>query len=586
MTETNENLCKKGKLHVKQEAVIFAALFLVISLVAVYFTTQKQGYELDELYSFGYANGSYMPLMEGTTQEYTLKNFIDEYVFADSFGKTVNNFLAGVQDIFQNGIKESNLYKEYKRAMLCEKELAWHDAEYFRNYITAEPGAQFEYLSVYNNMYYDNHPPFYLMLIHTMSSLFPGQFSKYMGFAINYLALMGSCAMLYALVKRLSGSAFMAQGIMLTYGLSTGFTASMTFYRMYGVLTFFTLWFVYAHVCLLQSDWVFTPKRVIALGASAILGFYTHYYFIVFAALLAFFTLVLQVVQKNTKAIKQYLLTGFCAGVISFIIWPFSIWRILFSYRSYDALEQLKTGDHWLRLQEYSAIVRDNVFAGSNFLLVLAVAAIITAFVLAYRQGKKKTVAIGLLMLLPVILDIFIISNVAPYSRERYIANTFPFIVAGVAFAVTYLFQLVTKATKITLKNVIIPLAVCVGVSAVGLITVPQEHLYPVSAAKQELLQKYEGSKCIFAYKKWSKYTQNVLDFLHYDETLLLEIENMDYLYSQAADLQGQDVLLYIDRELDYQEITALIKQNMHAADVELLSTDAGGYADIYHICW
>lgn len=47
----------------------------------------------------------------------------------------------------------------------------------------------FDYLSVYFNVKDDNHPPVHFMLLHTMSSLFGGTLSPWLGCFINLVCL-------------------------------------------------------------------------------------------------------------------------------------------------------------------------------------------------------------------------------------------------------------------------------------------------------------------------------------------------------------------------------------------------------------
>lgn len=51
--------------------------------------------------------------------------------------------------------------------------------------------------------YGDNHPPFFYLLVHFSALLLGGGFSKYTVFLVNLPALLASCLVLVALLRRL-----------------------------------------------------------------------------------------------------------------------------------------------------------------------------------------------------------------------------------------------------------------------------------------------------------------------------------------------------------------------------------------------
>ena len=69
------------------------------------------------------------------------------------------------------------------------EEPVWISAEQFRDYVTVDGDDAFDYLSVYFNVKDDNHPPVHFMLLHTMSSLFGGTLSPWLGCFINLVCL-------------------------------------------------------------------------------------------------------------------------------------------------------------------------------------------------------------------------------------------------------------------------------------------------------------------------------------------------------------------------------------------------------------
>ena len=98
--------------------ILFAAI-LVLQLVCMFFyANAKQGYFVDELWSYGLANSYYHP------------------------------------DVGWNGALQKG----------------WVTGNYFHDYLRVLPDQRFAYGSVIYNQVYDYHPPLFYMVLHTISS--------------------------------------------------------------------------------------------------------------------------------------------------------------------------------------------------------------------------------------------------------------------------------------------------------------------------------------------------------------------------------------------------------------------------------
>ena len=130
----------------------------------------KEGYHMDELLSFELADARYNPWIVPTQPEGRLAKFVREEIQGDSFGETLMNLKSTVTDVLKN--RGSSKLLSYKADVY--EEPAWITSGQFRDYVTVDGSDAFDYLSVYFNVKDDNHPPVHFMLLHTMSSLFPG----------------------------------------------------------------------------------------------------------------------------------------------------------------------------------------------------------------------------------------------------------------------------------------------------------------------------------------------------------------------------------------------------------------------------
>lgn len=122
--------------------------------------------------------------------------------------------------------------------------------------------------------------PLFYLLIHAVSSVFPGTFSKWIGLAVNLAAFAVTLAALYALARRLIGSREWALACVALYGASAMGLSTMLYIRMYMLLTMFSVLLGYVVVLLCESASV---PRLLALTAVIFLGLFTQYFFVFIA---------------------------------------------------------------------------------------------------------------------------------------------------------------------------------------------------------------------------------------------------------------------------------------------------------------
>ena len=101
---------------------LIMVLILVVQLLNVlYWGSKKEGYYIDELWTYGLANSYEAPFL------WEKAGYMNE----------------------------------------------WHEPEFYMDYLVANEGEKFAFHSVYENQARDVHPPFYYMILHTVCSLFP-----------------------------------------------------------------------------------------------------------------------------------------------------------------------------------------------------------------------------------------------------------------------------------------------------------------------------------------------------------------------------------------------------------------------------
>ncbi len=145
-------LLKKWNLKVVMIIILVFQLFHL-----VYWDIQKEGYYLDEIWSYGLANGYYEPFFQ-----------------------------------------EQNDYMNVE-----------HSADYYTRWITTGEHS-FQYDSVYYNQTKDVHPPLFYYALHTICSMFPNTFSKWFGLTINLIFFALTQFILYSISAELFGGGKLA----------------------------------------------------------------------------------------------------------------------------------------------------------------------------------------------------------------------------------------------------------------------------------------------------------------------------------------------------------------------------------------
>ncbi|MBQ8281344.1 MAG: glycosyltransferase family 39 protein [Lachnospiraceae bacterium] len=271
------NSLKRVSVYTILVAVILA---LALGRIVYLFAFEKTGLHSDEIWSYGLANGYYLPYVY---EDYTRENDIN-----------LNDWISG---------------------------------EYLKDYITVQPGERFSYGSVIYNLKADFHPPLYFSILHTISSFFPDTYSLWFGFAINIVVFIVLGIYLYKLAKKITGSEAAALVIVVYYVLCAGGVNTFLYIRHYAMLTMFGVMTVYYHYRIIDGEEHAFRKNWWKLLLAVLGGCMTQYMFLGFAFGLAVVYCFCFLIRKMYKKLVVYmgimlgsvdcvfLLTGFATGV-------------------------------------------------------------------------------------------------------------------------------------------------------------------------------------------------------------------------------------------------------------------------------
>ena len=243
----------------------FLLLLVIIVQLAVilHYTFERQNLFVDEVWTFNTANHYYFPFLFQSTEPYLNQ---------------------------------------------------WLPASFWVNSVVVDPDHTFSYDSVFYNMSLDNQPPFYFMVIHTICSLFPGEFSRWFGIVPNLLFFVLGQLTLYMIGLKLFGKNATALGLCLLYGSCWGTINNVMLIRMYTMLTFFAILTYWVHLQMIEEvkefkEQQFSKKTLILVFIISVFGFLTHYFFLVYASYMFLGTVLLLLFYHRTHMIKRYFFT-------------------------------------------------------------------------------------------------------------------------------------------------------------------------------------------------------------------------------------------------------------------------------------
>ena len=210
--------------------IIFAVILFVQIVFMLYYCNMKQGFFVDEIWSYGLSNSYY-----------------HAQIWED------------------NGLDNVKI-----------------EPEIFKSYLTVNKGEEFSYGSVIYNQTHDAHPPLFYMVLHTISSFFPGKFSKWFGLIPNVIYFAIAMYLLLRVARCISKKNIFNILVLVLYGFSIGAVNSVTYVRMYMLLTVWCLFFLLENIQIYKEEKI-TVKRFVLLCIATFGGLYTHFFFIIFA---------------------------------------------------------------------------------------------------------------------------------------------------------------------------------------------------------------------------------------------------------------------------------------------------------------
>lgn len=219
----------------------------------------------------------------------------------------------------------------------------WHSKEYFQDYLAVQEEERGDFVPVYENQKNDVHPPLFYLLLRIFMEMAPGEFSKWPGIILNILLAIPNTILTFMILKKLlTGKGKEVKALILTaaVGLTVAGISMVVYIRMYMLLTLMVTLTIWLHLKLWQSKKV-DFRLLTGIGVTTLLGVLTQYYYLFFLVPLWVVLAVKYAREKRWKELGAYTAALGIAGVVSLLIWPYSIQHMFFGYRGQGVLASL-----------------------------------------------------------------------------------------------------------------------------------------------------------------------------------------------------------------------------------------------------
>lgn len=554
---------KNYVLRNKTNLIALLLILIAISITGSFYLQKKGGYYVDEGMTLFLANGQYNGGV--TTQSGAgFQDFVKEYVLRDSFSATVSNVKEMLQDVMGAGnYSQEGTVEWYDAARkMLQGENNWMDGEELYRQITVSPDERFDYLQVYINQAMDVHPPLYYFIVHTVFGIFAGSYSDAYLFGINLFFLLATCVVLYRMAEELWNRPGLSVGVVAVYGFSQGFLSCALYFRMYAMETFVVVATLYLYLRMQKKQWNCTRRDRFALGAAAVLGFMIHYYYILFLLPLFLIACVRMLKAHQTVACRKYLGSMVLAGIVSVILWPFSLYHILFGYRGTEAISNLNMTGLWGKLGQCAGTIRTALFLDNLWVTLLTVV-ILAGYVILHLGRKirpheemvseeRQFICMPELWI-PALCYCVVVIKVAPAVSDRYIMCLFPIFFLLLGMAVTELIE--RFLPKRTIRRIVAGV-LCIGYVVTSLCLTTPNYLY---SDQLEMKPGYEASpeelNCLMIADDDYRGFPEAVKLSKFDQVMVIGVAEMERLQGNPPKERGEQIVVYVFGGLEVEQV-------------------------------
>lgn len=491
----------------------------------------------------------------------------------------------------------------------------WLPGEFWQQLLVVAPEHRFAFGSVWYNQSMDVHPPLFYSVVHSICSLFPGEFSKWFVVVPNMLFFVATQVILLFVGIKLFDRQYMALMPCMFYGFSLGAVNSVLYLRMYMLVTFWCMLAFYGHLLILEKLHAsnnLAIKNYILIFVAYLGGFLTHYYFVIYAFLLSAVLGLYVLTHKHYAIIRHYLIAAFGAFALSVAIFP-AMLRHIFGrgasgYRGAEALSNLYSSSISSKLAAFLGFVHQelggDIILLFLFLLIVSVLAkllnLFADFNLTdtevgyklkvnfktpkseYELVLPKQSYLAVYSALTTILCFMVIAKVTEIDDSRYIFMLYPTIILVAMFFVGYYIDSIcsNKYTKIIVIVAMTFFSVLPAMKQSN-IKAQDNNMQP---AINLVAEKYSKVPLIGVcqYESWHPIIEKALLLNKVSQTYLIRAENLKNIAKTLSgmDQKPEQILVFYtwDNEKKHEELLKETKQLTGYKESELLYESGSQY--------
>ena len=464
----------------------------------------------------------------------------------------------------------------------------WHTKEYYEDYMTVNENEKDEFSQVYENQKNDSHPPFYYLLLRIAMGFNINQYSKWTGIILNIIIYIFITIFMYLIISKIliGKHRYKEKSAILAF-ISSILLSSVTnviFIRMYALSTLNIVITTYLHLKLLEKE---NKNNILLLGISisALIGSLTHYYYLFYLVALFIMFVIKYIKERKYKLLGKYILAMIIAGIISLLIFPYSISHIFFGYRGQEVLSNFANMYKYLaNIVIYLLITNVYVFNNTLWLLVLLAVGILIYKLVKHKKIVKAKNKYIKYIAVPTIFYFLIVSICSPFLELRYILPIsqmiFILVIYGIYNMISNIFQ--EKTTNKIMVTIFIIMIIMVFISNVIIDFVigkefrnEKENLYSSKTELVEQLRKESNIPITIIPKIEGIPLDNILLFIK-DFKIEPQVmySNMSNIVEEVKENLKDVPALYLldsnnNRFLDDILLFANIKESYIAKDIE-----------------
>lgn len=398
----------------------------------------------------------------------------------------------------------------------------------YTKYLTTDSSDRFKFESVVYNQERDVHPPLFYFVIHLISSIFPGEFNKWIGIVPNLLYLVITLIFIYLITQKLTSNKLLPVISTLLYGLSVDAVDTSTYIRMYMMMTMFVTIFSYLHIRLVV-DKTYNTKLLIALSLTTFLGIFTQYYFIIFAAVVGILTFIYLLISKQFNRLWKYCLSMLSALVAMLLIYPTAYKTMLginelqlgYNHAQY-AISALESNDS--SLMQFVYFINREIFGGMLkplaiilFVITLIAVARKLFIIKITNQGInikptarhrsnliiRNNIIVTTLLFTSAVVYAVVVSKISIYKVARYVFCIYP-IIAIITTLLIYKIVRLISAKKVASIVAIISALILLAGQYVWLLPIGKypDTMYTADRPLNSYMEANRNNPCIYIYNR------------------------------------------------------------------------------------